>query len=220
MSVSDDKRAEILFEHYETTVKDLGQNVKYRYRYLFFSLLVVFVRLVQFVAPENTELAIREFLSEYLKLSARIEYRIVELTLLFALTLLIVRYFQLVVFVGRQQKYANWLEDKLCEELRKELVIFEGKYYRRNYRTISSIHELLYKHAIPLIFLLTAAASLLPDGKILLFVKFDPISLFSVTVSLTMIVFVLSYWCFLSKRCSNLEKRIRNRGNRSGLQQD
>ena len=195
------KRLEIAFAHYETTVKDLRQYIRYRNRYLFFSLLLSFVSLVQHVFPQDTQKALETFLYKNLSFPESTDFRLVQIGLLIGLMLTVARYLQIVMSVNRQQGYVRQLEDKINCLLTQDLVTFEGKFYDSEYRASSKVYELLYKFVVPAAILATSMLNAKPWIPSTLY-NVQLLDIAAVVSCLLTMLLVLVYWYYLCSWCS------------------
>ena len=157
--MSDEKKIEMLFAHYSDVVDELRSNIRLRYRYLFYILLIAVIVTMEMFFPEDIQPIIESMLVNILKMSSPLDFSIVETGLFFGLLLLIVRYMQIVVGVERQHQYTHWLEDRINELIKNDLIIYQGKFYNlQNYPAVLSTIDWLYKKFIPFLFIWIAAS--------------------------------------------------------------
>ncbi len=201
--MSDEKRLEILYAHYKSIVERNRNNVRSRYRYLFYILVVVSLVLLEVFFPKDGQSLISEFLAGALNISSKTDFQIVETGLLFVLMLLIVRYLQIAITVERQYPHIHYLEKQLSDLFGDKVFTFESSYYLGNYPKYLNVSDILYKWIIPFIFILVVGlkigkqlsihlAMLDPDPK--------PIPGFNIAVAVAVVIFVGLYWWFLIKQ--------------------
>jgi len=154
--MSNEKRLEILYAHYKSIVERNRNDVRNRYRYLFYILIVVMLVLTQMAFPKDAQNFVSEFLKHSFGVSSSTNFQIVETGLLFALMLLIVRYLQIVVTVERRYPHIHYLEKQLSELFGDKVFTFESMHYLKNYPKYLDASNLLYKWIIPSIFALVA----------------------------------------------------------------
>ncbi len=195
--MTDDKKLDILYAHYRDIVLTRNNNIRFRYRYLFYILIVTLLFLLQTKFPTDIEKLVSTFLEHILRSeSITISFKIVEFGFSFALMLLIVRYLQISINIERSYHSTNRLEDQLNRLFGDKIFIYEGESYLENYPKFLDALDTLYKQIIPLIFVLVALmkiADLIPTclNTENLLPKLNAV--FSVVI----IYFVVLYWWFL-----------------------
>ena len=202
-----EQQTQIAFAHYETTVNDLRIYIRYRYRYLFYSLLLAFVSLLHYFSPLDMQQAVQTVLYENLNLPKSTDFRLVQLGLLVALMLTVARYFQIVMSVDRQQAYVRQLENKINCLLPGDLVTFEGIFYETKKHAGSRLYKFLYRHVVAAAILATSILNTpawIP-GDLQIFQVLDAAA---IATSFLTVLLVLSYWNYMHQWTVKLKKRF------------
>ena len=210
--MSDDKRAELLYAHYEFTLNTMHRSISLRYRYLLFTLLLVVLNLGLLSFPAQLHEFSQDLLARNQNLPDAIDFQAIALGVTFAMMLLVVRYLQTVVTVSRQHKYTHCLEDKLNEYFGKDLITYEGKFYKNDRPAILKWHGRLYAYLIPALFLFASGWKIVEQvrqlGDAHIVIQFLN-GFFSASIGF----FVLLYWWYL---CPAPLRKLKSRIARSG----
>lgn len=201
-----EQQTQVAFAHYETTVSDLRRYIRYRYRYLFYSLLLAFVSLLHYFFPQDMQEALKTVLDENLNLPESTDFRLIQFGLLVALMLTVARYFQIVMSVDRQQEYVRHLEDKINCLLPGDLVTFEGKFYDAKKHAGSRLYKFLYRHVVPAAIFVTSILNTrtwIPSDERV----FQVLDATAIATSLLTVLLVLSYWNYVHQWTVRLEER-------------
>ena len=159
MSVSDDKKFEILNDHYKDTFTHAISYRKQRDRLFLYLLLVLAIMFVQVSSPDNSTALISGLLSKKLGKSIALEASFIKLLVWFLLFSLVLKYYQLVVVIERQYAYLHKLEKELASYYLSQVAFTrEGKSYLENYPKLSDWADRLYVWVFPTLFLFFISA--------------------------------------------------------------
>ncbi len=209
-----EQQTQVAFAHYETTVNDLRLYIRYRYRYLFYSLLLAFVSLLHYFFPQDMQQALKTVLYANLKLPESTDFRLIQFGLLVALMLTVARYLQIVMSVDRQQAYVRLLEDKINCLLPGDLVTFEGKFYEANKHAGSRLYKYLYRYVVATAISATSilnTCAWIPDTLH----SIQVLDVAAIATSILTMLLVLSYWNYLHQWTVTLNERIGLKSTRS-----
>ena len=161
--LSEDKKVEILHEHYIDTFNHIRNAVNQRDRYFAYILIIVTIMLLQVVAPKDTDSAIGKLVAEKLSLSGTFSLSVIGTILWFVLLGFVIRYYQTVIFLERQYKYIHSVEALLAENYGGAAFTREGKSYLSDYPPFSKWTWLLYTIVFPLLLVLILALKLMTE---------------------------------------------------------
>ena len=193
----DDKRLEILYQHYCAMVDRNKSDVRARYRYLFYALVLLVFNLLQMLYSSDASALVNGLLGRLANVDKSKNFSSIDFIATLALMLLVVRYLQIVIAVERQYPHIHSLEHQLSEQFDGKVFSFEGEGYLSNYPKLLDVSHLIFTVVpLPATFLAVALwrigiqfpPTLTPDS-----VARCAIIVFSTVI----IVFVLLYWRFL-----------------------
>ncbi len=195
--MSSDKRLEILYAHYKDVVANRRTQIRSRYRYLFFIVVVIVFFGLQFLNPNLVHSIFSGLAERFLNATIDNDISLLESLLLGILMVLIVRYLQISVGVERSYNDSNYLEDKIRGDFGVTIKT-EGDAYLEDYPAILDTYDVVYKFAIPLVFLVVAVFQI--HRKTPFSITVDNIlKTFDVSFAATIIAFVVLYWSFTYK---------------------
>lgn len=204
--MSTDKRLEVLYAHYKDVVASRRTQIRSRYRYLFYIVVVMVLFGLQFLYPTLVDSIFVGLAERFLNTTIEKNYSMFESILLGVFMALVLRYLQISVGVERSYDVTNFLEDRLQSDFGVPIKT-EGGAYLKDYPAIMDTYDVLYKIAIPLVFFLIAVAQFLHKIPFNLSVDYV-LNVIDVCFSAIIVGFVLLYWGFtykgsIAKRWSN-----------------
>ena len=139
--MNDDKRAELLMDHYKDTFEHILFHWKARNRLFLFILTLLAAMTVDAAKPGSLTDAANAYLSKTLPVEAKtgvqsqptrltVDFSAVGALCWFVLLCLVIQYYQRSILVDRQYNYIGELENQLCSLLGGDFVTREGKAYR------------------------------------------------------------------------------------------
>ena len=209
---SSDKRLEILYAHYCAIVERNKTDVRTRYRYLFYTLVVLVFNLLQMLYASDASVIVNGLLSRLFNTDENRNYLSIDFMATLVLMLLVVRYLQIAISIERQYPYIHSLEHQLSEQFVGDVFSFEGEGYLNNYPKSLDGSHLIYTVVVPAIIVIVALWRISIETPLPL--TPDNVARFAtILFSFVIIVFVLLYWQFLYQ--SNNKDRCRE-DNESG----
>lgn len=141
--MNDDKRAELLMDHYNTTFEHILYHWKTRNRLFAFILVVLAIMALDAAKPHSlanlgNHYIEKTFVAEPAKDTAGanaqvrewLDFSAVGSLSWFVLLCLVIQYYQRSIHVDRQYKYVAHVEEDLCELIGSDSITREGKSYR------------------------------------------------------------------------------------------
>lgn len=195
--MSNDKRLEILYSHYENVVANRRTQIRSRYRYLFFIVVLIVLFGLQLLYPKLVQSIFAGLAERFLNATIENDISVLETLLLGIFMVLVLRYLQISVGVERSYNDSGFLEDKIRCDFGVPIKT-EGDAYLQDYPTILDTYDVVYKLAIPSVFLSVAAAQFVRKTPFALSVE-KILNAFDVSFSIIIAAFVLLYWWFTYK---------------------
>jgi hypothetical protein len=118
------------------------------------------------IFPTTSTQLVSDYLSFKFGLNLTLNISIIGNVIWFLLLLLTIRYFQVAVHIERQYEYIHNLEDKLNEELGKEVITREGKHYLSKYPYFSDWMWFLYTIFFPVLLLAISGLKIFAEIKL------------------------------------------------------
>jgi hypothetical protein len=147
--IGNDKKVEILNDHYKDTIAQITEFRKLRDRLFSLVLLTVTLLLFQLYAPNEAGTTIGEFITKKLEIQSAINIAFIQSVIWFVLLGFVLRYFQTVTNIERQYSYIHGLEEQLGKYFEGNAFSREGKSYLENYPLFSDWAHILYTIAFP-----------------------------------------------------------------------
>lgn len=158
--LTEDKKLEILHDHYKDTFVHIKDYLKLRDTLLSLIFLVITLMLFQIYSPQESGEAVSQFITKQLDLKQSIDISFIGSILWFSLLTLVVRYFQTVVHIERQYKYIHKIEEHLSSNYNSPAFTREGKSYLSNYPLFSTWTWILYTVIFPVLLLIVVFAKM------------------------------------------------------------
>ncbi len=159
-TMSDDKKIELLNDHYKDTFSQLTEHRKLRDRLFALILLAVIILLFQLYSPNEAEVTIGEFIIKKLQIQNAINVAFVGSVIWFSLLGFVIRYFQSAIYIERQYVYLHDLEEQISKHFQNKAFIREGKFYLAKYPHFSNWTYFLYTIAFPFLLILVVGAKI------------------------------------------------------------
>lgn len=134
MIVDDDKRAELLMDHYKDSFSLLHGHWKSRNRLFLYALVLIAVIGLDTLSPGS----LAQWVNGYVKSKIigedpswkALDFTAVDLMARFVLLWVVIQYFQRSILVDRSYSYLHRLEERICELMGPGTVTREGTAYR------------------------------------------------------------------------------------------
>ena len=154
MAASDDKKFEILNDHYKDTFSHFVSYRKQRDRLFLYLLLVFAIMFLQVVDPDEFDGFISKLISEKMGANIVLDASFIRCLVWFFLWSLVLKYFQTVVLIERQYSYLHKLEKEISSYFSSGVPFTrEGKSYLGNYPKLSDWADILYVWVFPALLL-------------------------------------------------------------------
>ncbi len=144
----------LIYDHYKDTCSIIGEAVKRRDRAMLLVIIAAAFFAFQTIFPSAADLAVTDYLSFKFGLTFQVDLAIIGNVVWVLILMFTLRYFQTAVFVERQYKYLQQLENKLNDIIGQELITREGKAYLAAYPWFSDWMWMLYTIILPALLLL------------------------------------------------------------------
>jgi len=152
MVISEEKKLEILYDHYKDSFLHVLEYLKQRERLFVLVLIVIFLQFLQISFSGQYLEAFNNFVEKQFNLDFVFSKEFLNNIFWFLLFSISLRYFQINILINRQYDYLHFLEDKLCEKSGDENFIRrEGKGYLDNYPVFSDWAHIVYTWAFPIL---------------------------------------------------------------------
>ena len=136
-TLSEDKKLEILNDHYKDSFSHLQEFLRTRDKLFFYIIITITLMLYQIFSPLEAKDLIGHLITKALNLDKAVDASFIGSIIWFALLALVVRYFQTVVYIETQYKYIHNLEDQLCPCYNNMAFTREGKTYLKDFKKFS-----------------------------------------------------------------------------------
>src|SRR6266508_4747808 len=150
MNPSDDKKLELLYSHYCDTYAGIQQLIQSRDRFFISILVMLAVMSFQVALPTESGSVIAEFARTKLGVHGTLSISFLGSVIWAALLFVVVRYFQIAVYLERQYRYIHALEAELSPSYSGVPFTREGVFYLANYPLFSVWVARLYTWAFPI----------------------------------------------------------------------
>ena len=112
-TLNDDKKLELLNDHYKDTFVYLKETLRLRDRLFVFILVTITLLLFQLYSPSEAGTTIGAFIAKQLDVQNAVSIAFVGSVIWFALLAFVMRYFQTVIFIEIQYNYIHNVENQL-----------------------------------------------------------------------------------------------------------
>lgn len=188
---SEDKKLEVLNDHYKDSVNYLQAFLRNRDKFFFYILITISVMLYQIYLPIDAKDMVGDLITKTLNLNKAVDASYVGTIIWFILLAFIVRYFQTVVYIENQYKYIHKLEDQLCAFYNNNAFTREGQTYLRNYKKFSKWIKKLYSIVFPLLLVLVIISKIY--NEVVYANSLSILLIFNIFIFFSIIFFVLLY---------------------------
>ncbi|MCK4554512.1 hypothetical protein KAU19_06180 [Candidatus Parcubacteria bacterium] len=157
MTISTEKKFDILYDHYKETFSYVREYLKNREKLFVFALIVVFLQFLQISFSDQYIQVFSSFVEKQFNLNFIFNKEFLNGVLWFLLFSISLRYFQTNVLINRQYGYLHSLEDKLCDQAEdKNFISREGQGYLKDYPAFSDWAHIIYTWVFPILLIFVA----------------------------------------------------------------
>lgn len=161
--MNDDTTLEILHDHYKDSFGHLQRHLRQRDRVFIIVLVTMVLILFQVCLPREASDLFSTFLSKQLGLSTPFNLAFLATVIWFVLFVLVVRYFQTVVFIEKQYHYIHALEERLESICGAGTFTREGKSYLSGTTLFSKWASGLYTIMFPALLVLLITTEIIRE---------------------------------------------------------
>lgn len=128
--MNEEKRVELLLDHYKDTFQHILMHWKVRNRLFVFVLVIIAFMALGLYSPGSLSDLINAYIIKTLGEKApKFEFEVIGSVVWFLLLSLVIQYYQRSILVDRQYRYIQNLEEQICSDLGGDYVTREGKAY-------------------------------------------------------------------------------------------
>jgi hypothetical protein len=190
-ALSEDKKLEILNDHYKDSFNHLQEFLRTRDKLFFWVLIVITFMLYQIFLPLEAKDVIGHIITKALNLDNAVDASFMCSVIWFSLLAIVVRYFQTVVNIENQYKYIHELEDQISRCYKNKAFTREGKTYLKDYWKFSKWIKRLYVIIFPALLLIVIAAKM--HNEISVSGGLSILLVFDILVSISIAFFISLY---------------------------
>ena len=141
---------DILYDHYKESFSYLRNYLKQRDKLTVYCAVAIGILFLSFFLPSDFENITKTLLEKQLTIELS-DLKIIETFILFVLLLMVMKYFQINIFIERQYDYIKKIEKDLTANLNNFKIEREGKAYLKYYPLILGASDKIYKWGFPLL---------------------------------------------------------------------
>lgn len=162
MIISEEKKLEILYDHYKDSFLHVLGYLKQRERLFVLVLIVIFMQFLQISNSGQYLGVFNSFIEKQFNLSFVFSEKFLNNIFWFLLFSISLRYFQINVLINRQYNYLHFLEDKICKKSGdKNFIRREGLEYLDNYPIFSNWAHIIYTWVFPILLIVIASIKII-----------------------------------------------------------
>ena len=127
-----EKKAELLMDHYKDTFQLILYHWKLRNRLFVYVLIVLALLGLDACSPGTLSQFVNAYIANIAKKAENppdLQFRVIETVSWFLLLSLVIQYYQRSIFVDREYRYIQRLEEQICREMGGDYVSREGRSY-------------------------------------------------------------------------------------------
>ncbi len=146
--MSDEKKVEILYDHYKDTFENQKVYLQKRNNYTLICLGLITTLSFQILNPDQSNSNSMELIKKYIG-DIEIEYSYIKNILTFALLWVVIMYYQINFLVEKLYKYIHEIEMSLTNEMNPFEIKREGKTYLGDYPWLLEVVDKIYSIGFP-----------------------------------------------------------------------
>lgn len=186
------EETELLYDHYKDTFSHLKAYRDQRDMLTVLSTIGIAVVYLSFFLPSDFDSVSKTILEN--KLTVKLsDCNVLESLILFVVLVLIMKYFQVNIFIQRQYDYIHKIEKKLSSKLVNVKIEREGKEYLKNYPLILSTADFIYKIGFPILLISSMIFKWIQCLKGVIEFKLFSLFMFNSVIIFTIISLTLLY---------------------------
>lgn len=146
--MTDEKKIEILYDHYKDTFVNQKDYLQKRNYYTLISIALIALLSFQMSNPDQSSVISNEVIRRNIG-DIKIDFGYINSVLTFALLWIVLMYYQINFQIERMYKYLHSIEEKLTLELKPFEISREGKTYIDHYPILSKVVHRIYSIGFP-----------------------------------------------------------------------
>ena len=123
------KKAELLLDHYKDTFQLILYHWKVRNRLFIYILIILALLGLDAYAPGTLSKLVNGYIAKKAEKPPTLQFEVIGTLGWFLLLSLVIQYYQRSIFVDREYRYIQRLEEQICAEMGADYVTREGKAY-------------------------------------------------------------------------------------------
>ena len=147
--MTNDKKIEILYDHYKDTFENQKVSLQKRNYYTLICLGLIATLSFQISNPDQTIIISNELIKKNIG-DITIDFNYINNVLTFALLWTVIMYYQVNFLIEKIYNYIHEIEEKLTNEIKPFEISREGKTYLDHYPWLSTIVHKIYTIIFPL----------------------------------------------------------------------
>lgn len=144
-----EKEIEIFYDHYKDSFAYLRKYLNLRDRYFLFALICIVILFFQIHTPELSTKISETLIKNKIGQEIQIDFNILNTVFLVFFLSILIKYFQINLYIDRQYDYIHKIEENLTNKLAQFEITREGKSYANNYPVVLSIVHRIYTIFFP-----------------------------------------------------------------------
>lgn len=171
--VSNDKKAELLHDHYKDSFQHLLEHWKTRNRLFSLILVTLALMLFQFTSPNVLEQLANSYIRDQTKLpesdnsNGPVDFRFITSMLWFILAYLLVQYYQRSILVDRLYFYLERTEKRISQFIGTGSITLEGEFYKEERPKFLKHVFYLYKWVFLVLLVVIIIAKIIQEWRAL-----------------------------------------------------
>ena len=165
--MTDDKKIELLYDHYKDTFENQKLSLKKRNLYTIICLGLIGTMAFQLADPNQIDSISNELVKNNIG-NISIDHRYINNILTFALLWVVMLYYQINILIERVYKYIQSIEGEISTGLTPYEITRESATYLDNYPYLSEVVAKIYSIGIPIALILVAFIKWFGDKRLFL----------------------------------------------------
>jgi len=147
--MTDEKKIEILYDHYKDTFENQKSYLLKRNYYTLICLGLIATLSFQMSNPDESSVISTELIRKNIG-DIKIDFSYINNVLTFTLLWVVIMYYQINLLIEKIYKYIQEIENKLSKEMKPFEISREGKTYLDHYPLLSEVVHRIYTIGFPL----------------------------------------------------------------------
>jgi hypothetical protein len=159
---------EAIIDHYKDTFNLIKEHEKKRERYLFYVIIIIGIMIIDYAGSYQIGPIIINYLNTKYNISLSIKVFLIETFIWLCAAIVMIKYYQSVIYIERQYGYIHKLESILSKNYEDSFIFSrEGINYKTDYPIFSNWIWLIYRIILPLLFIVIFSFKYYSDFSII-----------------------------------------------------